>query len=460
MKAHPRPRNAAAASRRTAGILLVGIATLGAGLSASAGGSVPSQGSAWDPLESKVDVMVKDLITKSKLPGMTVAVTQQGRLIFSKGYGYANTSTKTPMTDTSRIRIGSVTKAAITGPSAFQLMKAKGIDPKTKLLYGDNGVLGNGFYSNADVAVKRFTPIVGIAINAEDQVYTWYGNGTMSVGATNKLDQYAAPKPYTLPAGKKPIDVREIGISKGGQVYVWYDDGKLSIGTPTDFDAVRGPSEDAVKLPSGKTMGEIVGIDISKSDDHVYVWYDDATVSSGTSKDFDYYHAPKAVDYEYGSGCTAYNVRGMGIASNNHVYAWFGYGKASSGTTTRLYQYLHHYDYKVPAVPVPDWHSWYGKITIQNLLDHRAGFNGGGDTEGAARMFKVSESNVTYEQTHKHFLATRKLIYEPGKGSSYSNHGFGLWTLLVERISGKPYKTYVQEDYLKPLGLNTRVSGE
>ena len=40
-------------------------------------------------------------------------------------------------------------------------------------------------------------------------------------------------EPYTLPAGKKPVDIREIGIAKSGQSYVWYDDGKLSIGTAT-----------------------------------------------------------------------------------------------------------------------------------------------------------------------------------------------------------------------------------
>jgi CubicO group peptidase (beta-lactamase class C family) len=458
MKAFAPPRRGIGAARRAAGVLFIGCALFGT-VTASAA-EIPSQGSAWDALESKVDVMVKGLIAKSKLPGMTVAVTQEGRLILSKGYGYANTSTKTVMTDQTRSRIGSVTKATITGPAAFQLMKAKGIDPKTKLLYGDSGVLGNTFYSNADVAVTRFTPIVALSINPEDKAYAWYSDGTVSAGATNKLDQFVPPKPYTLPAGKKPIDIREIGIAKDGRSYVWYDDGKLSIGTATDLDYYRGLSEEPVKLPAGKTMEEIVGIDIAKSNDHVYVWYEDGTVSSGTSTDFDYYYKPKPAQYADGSGFTSYNVRGMGIASNDHVYVWFGYGKASSGTATKLDQYLGHYSYTAAPAKADDWHAWFGKITIQNLLDHRAGFTRSGDVAGAAKMFHTTEENVTYEQTHKHFLATRKLLYEPGKGSSYSNHGFGLWTLLIEKISGKPYKTYVYDDYLKPLGLKDRVVGE
>ena len=50
------------------------------------------------------------------------------------------------------------------------------------------------------------------------------------------------------------------------------------------------------------------------------------------------------------------------------------------------------------------WKGWYEKITIQNLLDHKAGFLGSGSNEGAADMFNVSVDELTYEQIHRHFL--------------------------------------------------------
>jgi CubicO group peptidase (beta-lactamase class C family) len=448
------------AFRDITAVLALGAVAFGA-VSASAGGSIPSEGSAWPALEEKVDPLVEGLIKAKKLPGMSIAVTKDGRLVFAKGYGYANATTKAKMTELSRIRIGSVSKACLTGPSAFQLMKAKGIDPKTKTLYGANGVLGDAFYSDLDVGVRRFNPLVAASINVEDKVYAWYSDKTVSIGATNNLDQYEPPKAYTLPEGKKPVNIREIGITKDNRCYVWYDDGRMSVGSSTKLDAYSPLSKDpVVKLPSGKSMDNIVGIDIAKSNDHVFVWYDDSTVSSGTSTDFDYYFAPKPVIYTYQPGATPYNVSAIGIASNDHCYAWYGFGKASSGMTNNLTQYLDHYNYTSAPVKTPNWHDWYKKITIQNLLDHRAGFDGGGDTVGAAKMFKTTEAMLTYEQVHKHFLRTRKLIYEPSKGYSYSNHGFGLWTLLVEKISGKSYASYVQENYLKPIGLQGRITGE
>lgn len=179
-------------------------------------------GYAWSDLEPKVDNLVEALMKEEKLPGMTVAVTKNGRLILAKGYGLANTSTHEGMEPFMRIRIGSVTKAVITGPSGFQLMKSKNIDPKSQRLYGSKGLFGGIF--DADI---------NIGINA---------------------------------------------------------------------------------------------------------------------------HAPKSAN----------------------------------------------------------WKEWYEKITLQNLLDHRAGFTSDGDQKGAAEMFGVSADELTYGQAHRHFLRTRQLLYEPG----------------------------------------------
>jgi photosystem II stability/assembly factor-like uncharacterized protein len=49
--------------------------------------TLKSTGEAWDKLEEKVDSLVMALIEEKSLPGMTVAVTKEGRLLLSKGYG-------------------------------------------------------------------------------------------------------------------------------------------------------------------------------------------------------------------------------------------------------------------------------------------------------------------------------------------------------------------------------------
>lgn len=243
-----------------------------------------TSGEAWDALEQKVDSLVKALIEEKSLPGMTVAVTKGGRLILSKGYGYAlvDGTRKFPMKPCSRSKIGSVTKAVITGPSGYQLMKSKNIDPKSTKLYGPNGFFGGMFDADIDIGIKAYKP------------------------------------------------------------------------------------ESA------------------------------------------------------------------------------------------------------------QWKKWYEKITIQNLLDHKAGFTKGGpDREDVAKMFGVSEGEVTIEQEHRYFLRTRRLCYEPGNPpadlkdspcyadvenpSTYSNYGFGLFALLIKEMSGKPYANYVRGHYLRPIKLHNAV---
>ena len=107
---------------------------------------------------------------------------------------------------------------------------------------------------------------------------------------------------------------------------------------------------------------------------------------------------------------------------------------------------------------------WYPMITIQHLRDRKAGFaKNSPDEKEIATMFDVSEDEVTPEQEHRCFLRTRKLRYEPGNPppdldpSPYSNHGFGLWALLIKKMSGKSYADYVREDYLRPMGLHNAV---
>jgi len=434
----------------------------------AAAAPIPSHGDGSPQLEAKVDALVKATIEDLGLPGVSVAVSRKGKLILAKGYGYRNAKTKMPMYNDTNIRIGSVTKAAITGPAAFDVLKKKNIDPKTKKLYGASGVLGTSFNSDSAIGVKRHTPIIETAITPDDKVFTWYRNGKVSKGATNDLDKYSAPQTFSLPTGKKLNDLRAISIAKNGQVFSWWDhcdaggdNCKLhrAIGTPTDLDKHSGISAQAVQIPKG-LRDKIVGIGIAKSNDRVYVWYEDGTYSAGSSMDFTSHFAPKAFSTGQGAGGTSYDIRGVDIAKNDHVYAWFGNGKASSGMSHDLDKYIAPYAYSVPAGQSPNWSAWYQGITLQNLLDHKAGFDGSGDTAGAMKMFGVTENALTYAQVHKHFLRTGRLLSAPGDKYAYSNHGFGLWTLLIEKLTGKAYYPYVRDNYLAPKGLEDFIVPE
>lgn len=219
-------------------------------------------------LEKVINELVGELREEEPIPGLTVAVSKQGRLLLSKGYGKAKVdSDANPMRPWTRANIGSVTKAAVTGPAAYQLMQAKGIDPVTRTLYGPNGLFEGDF---DDVIEDRIAELPG---------------------------------------------------------------------------------------------------------------------------------------------------------------------------------------------PAANWRAWYRAITVQHLLDHTAGFKKEASKANAADWAGTTEEELTQTDYHRYFLRKSTLLSQPGEVDSYSNHGFGVLTLVIERVAGKPYADYVRDDYLAPMGLETGIQG-
>ena len=98
---------------------------------------------------------------------------------------------------------------------------------------------------------------------------------------------------------------------------------------------------------------------------------------------------------------------------------------------------------------------------MQHLFDHRAGLFRSGDEEGALRTYPHNwyavDETEQYRRIHKHFLLTRPLISRPGNRYSYSNHGMGMMTLVIPALTGKSYREYAVNDYLRPMGLKGKV---
>ena len=184
-------------------------------------------------------------------------------------------------------------------------------------------------------------------------------------------------------------------------------------------------------------------------------------MSSGTSLDFTYYFTGKTYSVPPGSGQTPYDIRDIGIAANDHVYAWFSNGKASSGTSTTSISTSSRTRHSLPpqgrSGGPDDRERWFDDITLQHLLDHQAGFQRDGDQDGAMTMFKVSESALTYEQVHRHFLRTRPLRWAPGNGSSYSNHAIRVVDADLRGVDRRYLSQLCARQYLEPMGLNGPV---
>lgn len=204
---------------------------------------------------------------------------------------------------------------------------------------------------------KTPADIVGIAIACLDgHTYVWYRDGTVSSGSSADLDRARAPYTYTLPPGKTPTDVVDMGIAKDDRVYAWYRDAKVSSGTTNDLDRYRALYGYSVvtEIPPipAKTPRDIVAMAIDCSDDHVFAWYKDGTVSSGTSTNLDVYR--KLYRYALPTGKTTSDIVGVGIANDDHVFAWYRDGTVSSGTSEDLDKYRKPYGYTLPPGKTPN----------------------------------------------------------------------------------------------------------
>ncbi|WP_431245154.1 serine hydrolase domain-containing protein [Flavobacterium sp. P21] len=99
---------------------------------------------------------------------------------------------------------------------------------------------------------------------------------------------------------------------------------------------------------------------------------------------------------------------------------------------------------------IPDYPSKSKTITIENLLTH---------TSGIKDYMQIDYKEPYLERRDfepKEIIDRFKnvpLEFEPGTKYKYSNSGYFLLGYIIEKISGKSYETYMQENILKPLDL-------
>jgi hypothetical protein len=126
-----------------------------------------------------------------------------------------------------------------------------------------------------------------------------------------------------------------IGIAKSNShVYAWFDDGTVSSGTSSNFAFYTHPV--AFSLPGNEQPKDILAISIAKND-HVYAWYRDGQVSEGTSGNLGKYKG--LTPFKPAAGKSVSDVRAIGISAEDKTYAWYADGTVSVGSSGRLDAY-------------------------------------------------------------------------------------------------------------------------
>lgn len=90
-----------------------------------------------------------------------------------------------------------------------------------------------------------------------------------------------------------------------------------------------------------------------------------------------------------------------------------------------------------------------GKITIQQLLDMRAGF---GDYLRNPLYDEIRFTDYSLSQIMD-IIQEEPLLYEPGTQQVYSNSGYTVLGALIEKITEMSYEDNIKERIVRPLGL-------
>jgi len=82
-------------------------------------------------------------MVKYHLPGISVAIEKEGKLLYAKGYGYADKAKKQEVTTESLFRVGDIS-STITSIAIMKLIAAGKLSITSKI-FGDSGVLKNDY---------------------------------------------------------------------------------------------------------------------------------------------------------------------------------------------------------------------------------------------------------------------------------------------------------------------------
>ena len=90
------------------------------------------------------------------------------------------------------------------------------------------------------------------------------------------------------------------------------------------------------------------------------------------------------------------------------------------------------------------------RITIHQLLTHTSGIPGYTDLP----TFGATARNPYTPSTFLTHFSTQPLFFEPGTKYSYSNSGYFLLGVILEKVTGTPYETLLQERIFSPAGMS------
>jgi len=102
-------------------------------------------------------------------------------------------------------------------------------------------------------------------------------------------------------------------------------------------------------------------------------------------------------------------------------------------------------------------HGGFDSIKIHHLLNHNSGL------DIRACYDSLRTQGIKHIPTSEEMLSQLKyaqILWPPGSKSRYSNGGYSLLGVIIERITGQKFTRYVTQKILQPLGMKTTHYGK
>jgi len=116
-----------------------------------------------------------------------------------------------------------------------------------------------------------------------------------------------------------------------------------------------------------------------------------------------------------------------------------------------------HYDQSLKDY-FPDFPAYGQAITIRHLLTHTSGLPDYEDLLPPADPARtIEEQQITDNQVLELLKKQKKGKFRPGGEWSYSNSGYVLLGLIIEKASGQPFDEFLHDRIFAPLGMETTV---
>lgn len=103
----------------------------------------------------------------------------------------------------------------------------------------------------------------------------------------------------------------------------------------------------------------------------------------------------------------------------------------------------------------PDFPDYGKQITIKNLLQHTSGLIDYEDLIPDSATVQVKDKDVL-----EMMMQTDSTYFEPGTEHRYSNTGYALLAMIIEKVSGEPFREYLKENIFEPLGMKNTLAYE